>query len=150
MAVDIATVKELRDKTGFSFAEISKALEESGGNREKAIDILKSKGAHVAEKKASRSTGEGVVDSYIHATHKIGALVALKCETDFVARNPQFTELAHNLALHIAATNPSSQDELMAQEFIKDPSITIADLMHGVVAKLGENIKLEHFTRFEI
>src|SRR3989338_10102670 len=101
MAID--TIKELRELTGLSFNEIRKALVEAGDNREKALEILKTRGASIAEKKSSRSTSEGIVESYIHITRKVGVILELLCETDFVARNPMFVELAHECAMHIAA-----------------------------------------------
>ncbi len=143
-------IKSLRDITGLSFNEIRKALEEAGGNHAKALELLKSRGAVLAEKKSSRSTGEGIVASYIHSTKKIGVLVELLCETDFVARNPDFGELSHEIALHIAASSPETVEELLAQPFIKDPSITVHNLLTNSIAKIGENIKIARFSRFQI
>jgi elongation factor Ts len=148
--LDVEMIKELRETTGLSVAEIRKALEESGGDRDKAQAILKARGTTIAEKKATRSTNQGVVESYIHATRKVGAMVEVLCETDFVARNPLFLELAHDMAMHVVAMDPRSNDELLSQPFIKDQTITIEKLIQGYVAKIGENIKLGKFIRFQI
>jgi len=147
---DIDIIKSLRERTGLSFKEIKKAVDEAGGDQDKAIEILKSTGAAMAGKKALRSTGQGIVEAYIHNDGKIGVLVQLLCETDFVARNPLFSELAHELSMHVAATDPSDTDELLQQEYVKDPSIKIQDLIEQYVAKLGENIRVGGFTRVTI
>ncbi len=143
----LAAIKEIRDLTGLSIGDIKKALEEAGGDKQKALELLKTRGASIADKKADRSTGEGVVASYIHANKKVGVLVEVLCETDFVARNPMFSELAHEVALHIAAMDPQSPEELLTQPFVKDPSSTIQEVLNGYIAKLGENIRLGKFTR---
>ena len=148
--MSIDSIKELRDITGLSFNEIRKALEEAGGDTTKALEILKARGASIAEKKSSRSTSEGIVESYIHANKKIGVLLELVCETDFVARNPMFGELAHECAMHVAAMAPQNLDELLQQAYIKDPSKTINELITDAIAKLGENIKINRFERFQI
>ena len=105
--VSAAQVKELRDKTGAGMMDCKKALVEANGDVEKAVEILREKGLAAAAKRAGRATGEGIIDSYIHAGGRIGVLVEVNCETDFVARNQQFQEFAHNIAMQIAATNPS-------------------------------------------
>lgn len=150
MTNDIELIKELRDTTGLSFKEIREALEEARGDKARAIEVLKAHGAALARKKASRETQEGVIDAYIHATKKVGALVELLCETDFVARNPLFTELSHELVMHIAAMDPRDVEELLKQSYIKDEDISIQDLITQYVAKLGENIKVGKFIRFQI
>lgn len=150
MTRDIDIIKELRDATGVSFGEIKKALEEAGGDRTRAVEILKAHGVALAQKKSSRETREGVIDAYIHATKKIGVLVELLCETDFVARNPLFTELAHELAMHIAAMEPENIEELLGQLYIKDQDIDVEELITQYVAKLGENIKVGRFIRFKL
>lgn len=147
---DLEIIKELRQTTGLSFKEIQKALAEADGDKARTIEVLKAHGATVAEKKASRSTAEGLVEAYVHSTGKIGVLVVLLCETDFVARNPLFSELAHELAMHIAAMDPRDNEELLGQAYIKDQDITIKDLITQYIAKLGENIKVERFVRFQI
>lgn len=146
----IDTIKELRDLTGLSFKEIQDALRQAQGDRDEAIKLLKARGASIAVKKSNRSTAEGIVETYVHSTKKIGVMVELLCETDFVARNPEFSALAHELALHIAAANPADVAELTAQEFIKDPSKTIHALITESIAKIGENIKVSRFVRYSI
>ena len=150
MASSIDTIQELRETTGLSFNEIRRALNEAGGDRAKAIELLKKRGASIAQKKSSRSTSEGIVDAYIHTTKKVGVLVELVCETDFVARNPMFSELAHECALHIAAVDPKTIEELLAQPSVKDPAVSIGQLVTNAIAKLGENIKIAQFARFAI
>ena len=147
---DIETIKELRDSTGLSFDEIKKALDESGGDRSKAIEALKARGAAVAEKRAARSTGQGLVEAYVHSNKKVGVLLELLCETDFVARNPLFGELAHELAMHIAAMDAQDSVELLTQPYIRDQSLTINQLIAQYIAKLGENIKVGKFCRFQL
>ena len=105
--MDIELVKKLRDSTGLPFNEIKRALEEAGGDRARAMEVLKAHGVKVAEKKALRTTGQGLVEAYIHSNKKVGVLVELFCETDFVAQNPVFKELAHDLAMHLAAMSPA-------------------------------------------
>lgn len=147
---DINLIKQLRDSTGFSFKEIRKALEEAGGDKTRAIEILKAHGAEVAEKKSARATGEGAVEAYIHATKKVGSLVEVFCETDFVARNPMFGQLAHELAMQVAAMDPQGTAELLKQPYIKDQDITVQELINQYVAKLGENIKVGKFIRLDL
>jgi len=147
---DIEIIRELRNLTNLSYREVKRALEEAGGDKSKAIEILKAHGVTLAEKKASRATQEGIIDTYLHATRKVGAMVELLCETDFVARNPLFTELAHELAMHIAAMDPKDIDELLEQPYIKNQDITIHDLIIDYIAKLGENIKVNRFVRFQL
>ena len=148
MSIDI--IRELRDITGMSFNEIKKALEEAGDDKVKALDILRSKGAAVAQKKSTRITQEGIVDSYIHSTRKVGVILELLCETDFVARNPLFPELSHEICLHIVAMDPASVEELLEQPYIKDQALTIKDFISSYVAKLGENIKVGRFSRLSL
>ncbi len=147
---DVNLIKELRDATNLSFKKINEALFEAGGNKEKALLILKEQGTSIAEKKSDRSTSEGLVHSYIHGNGKIGVLIELHCETDFVARNPMFVELSHELSIHIAAMDPSDIDALMSQEYIKDPSQKITDFLNGFISKLGENIKIGRFVRYSV
>ena len=147
---DTDKIKNLRESTGLSLAQIKKALDEAGGDETKAREILKAQGVAVAAKKSSREVKEGVIDSYIHANKKMGAMVEVLCETDFVARNSEFQRLAHDLAMHVAAVRPGTIDDLMAQTFIKDLGITVKDLINQYVAKLGENIQVGRFEIFEI
>lgn len=150
MAVDVETIKEMRGSTGLSFNEIKRALEEAGGDKARALEVLKAHGAVVAQKKAQRATCQGVVESYVHANRKVGVLVELLCETDFVARNPQFGELAHEIALHIAAMDPQDGAELTGQPYVRDQSITVEELITQYIAKLGENIKIGKFCRLQL
>ena len=147
---DVENVKHLRESTGLSFNEIKKALDEAGGEVSRAMEILKAHGVKMAEKKSSRAVKEGVVSSYIHATKKLGSMVELLCETDFVARNMEFQNLAHELAMHIAALKPGSVNDLLEQLYVKDQDMTIKDLINSYVAKLGENIQVGRFEIFEI
>ncbi len=147
---NIELIKELRDSTGFSFNEIKKALQEAKGDKMRALEILKAHGASIAEKKSARAANEGIIESYIHATKKIGSMVELLCETDFVARNPLFTMLAHEIAMHIAAMDPENQNKLLKQPFIKDQDISVEQLIQQYVAKIGENIKIGKFIRFHL
>ncbi len=140
--VDASLIRELRDETGLSFDKIKKALDDAGGDRTKALDILKSQAGAAALKKAERVVKDGVIGSYVHATGKIGAMVALACETDFVARNDELKTLARELAMHASAMRPTDTQKMLAQPFVKDPSVTVQDLINQAIAKLGENIQL--------
>ena len=165
MNIDAKLVKTLRDKTGAGMMDCKKALVESEGDLEKAVDHLRKSGIAKAEKKGSRDTREGLVYSYIHAGGRLGVLVELNCETDFVAKTDGFTELAHNLAMQIAAMSPRFVDRdsvpedaeevkdeelLLEQEYIRDSSMKIADLVTDSIGKLGENIHIRRFSRFEL
>ncbi len=150
MATEIEKIKHLRDSTGLSFNEIKKALDEAGGDETKAADILKTIGVAMAAKKSSREVKEGVVESYIHSTKKVGSMVEILCETDFVARNVEFQQLARNIAMHVAAMKPGDDKELLAQPFVKDPDLTVQELINQSIAKLGENIQIGKFQVFEI
>lgn len=147
---DTEKIKHLRDSTGLSFGQIKIALDEAGGDVARAMEVLRAHGVAVAENKSSREVKEGVVDAYIHATKKLGALVEVLCETDFVARNVEFQRLAHELAMQIAAAKPGTVDDLLSQPFIKDQDITVKDLINQHIAKLGENIQVGRFQIFEI
>jgi len=147
---DLSKVKDLRTRTGVSFSEVKKALDEADGDVARAMEVLKAHGVAVAAKKSSREVKEGVVDAYIHATKKLGALVEVLCETDFVARNVEFQKLAHELAMQVAATKPGTLEDLLSQPFIKDQDITVKDFINQYVAKLGENIQIGRFEIFEI
>ena len=188
-------VKELRGKTGAGILDCQNALKETDSDIEKAIDLLRQRGLAAAQKKAGRETREGVVSSYIHAGSKIGVLVEVNCETDFVARNEEFQELVKDVALQIAAANPSyvkreqvppeqierekaiylaqakelgkpaaaidkivhgklekfyQENCLLEQSFIKDPNVTITEILTQKIAKLGENIAIARFTRYQL
>lgn len=189
------SVKELREKTGAGIMDCKRALADSGGDIDKAVDFLRQKGLSAAAKKASRETKEGVISSYIHGAGKIGVLVEVNCETDFVARNSEFQELVKDIAMQIAASNPSYVQRedvpadvldkersiyriqaresgkpenvldkivegrvekfylescLLEQSFIKDPSVTIKDMVQQKIAKIGENITVKRFTRYQL
>lgn len=147
---DTDKIKQLRDSTGLSLGQIKKALDEASGDETKAREILKAQGLATADKKSSREVKEGVIDSYIHANKKLASVVELLCETDFVARNSDFQQLAHDLAMHIAAVQPGTMEDFVGQPFIKDPSITVKELINQHIAKLGENIQIGKFEIFEI
>jgi len=190
-----ALVKELRGKTGAGILDCQKALQETQNDVEKAVDLLRQKGLAAAQKKAGRETKEGLISAYIHSGSKIGVLLEINCETDFVARNEEFQAFAKEVALQIAASQPlfvkrddvpadliereknvylgqikeSGKPEaawekimtgklekffqeqcLLEQAFIKDPSVTIQDLISQKIAKLGENISISRFTRYQL
>jgi len=164
MEVKTSTIRELREQSGAGIMDCRKALLESQGDLEKALEILKQQSLVKAEKKATRSATEGLIEAYIHSGGRIGAMVELNCETDFVARTDEFKELAHNLAMQIAAMSPEfvSSEEipegadndpqtacLLLQPYIKDPDKTIRDIITETIAKVGENIKVRRFARFE-
>lgn len=157
--ISIDTIKELRDKTGVSVMQCRQALEAAGGNTEKALAVLLKESARIASKKGERSLGAGVIGSYIHHGNTIGALVELNCETDFVAKNPEFKELASDLAMQVAAMSPetvstegasSPETALLNQSFVKDPSKTITDVVTSAIQKFGENIEIARFSRFSV
>ncbi len=188
-------IKKIRQQTGAGMVDVKKALEESDNDEKKAIEILRKRGQSKAVKKADRVAKEGIIGSYIHSNEKIGAMVKVYCETDFVARNEEFKELAKDIAMHISATSPlvlnpedvedslvekekeiwmeQLKDEkkpeeimrkimegkekkfreeisLMTQQFVKNPDITIKDLISEKIGKIGENIKIGEFIRFEL
>lgn len=146
----IDQVRQLRKETGISISECTKVLKEAGGNLERARDLLRQKGKQIAAKKEMREVGEGLVEAYVHPTGKTAAMVDLRCETDFVARSEDFKNLAHELALQAASMNPETVEELLSQPYIRDPGRTIRDLMVESIAKIGENIVVKRFSRFEI
>lgn len=142
MAITSEQVKELRDKTGVSVMECKKALEEAGGDFDKAITILSTRAQTAVQKKSDRELGAGAVAAYVHSNAQVGALVSLSCETDFVAKNEEFTRLAYDIAMHAAAMKPSSTEELIDQPFIKDPSKTVKDLVSAATQKFGERVEV--------
>lgn len=195
MQIDAKTVKALREKTGAGMMDCKKALQEAEGNEEKAIDILREKGLAAAARRSGRAANQGIVDSYIHMGGKIGVLVEVNCETDFVARNDEFREFVRNICLQVAATNPAylTKEEvpesildkerqiirtqalnegkpekvidkivegrlekyfrencLLEQPFVKDEDLNIHELLTNLIAKIGENIVIRRFSRFEI
>ena len=165
MNIPTVKVRELREQSGAGVMSCRNALIEASGDIEKAQQILKEKGILKAQKKLERSTTQGVIETYVHTGGRIGAMVEVNCETDFVTRTDEFKELAHNLVMQVAAMPPQfiSDDEvpegtdvepqvdcLLLQPFIKDPSKTIQDIIVETIARLGENIKVARFTRFEL
>lgn len=150
MQVPIEKIKKLREKTNISIAECKRALESSHGNLGEALKLLQKKGAEILKKKRERKTKEGLIGIYLHQNGKIGAIVKVCCESDFVAKNKEFQNFVHELAMQIAAMAPPDVEELLSQLYIKDVTKTIKDLLEEMVAKLGENIKIEEFKRFEI
>lgn len=148
-------IKQLRNETGAGVMDAKRALEEANNDFEKAKEILKEKGIANAEKRAHRATDQGIIESYIHQGNRLGTIVEINCETDFVARTNEFRELAKNLAMQITAMNPKNingedEDSLMNQPFIKESSKLIKELVQEVIAQTGENIQIKRFQRFEI
>lgn len=150
MKVNIKLLKKLRDETSLSIADLRKALEETNNDYKKALEWIKKHGIEKAEKKAKRVTAQGIIESYIHQNGKVGVMVELLCETDFVARTNEFKNLAHEIAMQVAAMAPNDVDTLLKQEYIRDQSIKIQDLVKQVISKLGENIVVKKFERFEL
>jgi len=148
--VSIDQIKELRERTGISISECRKALTESDGDIDKARTLLKEWGKDVAQKKQVREVGEGLIDAYVHSNGKVGVLIDVGCETDFVAKTDDFKSLVHEFAMQIASMKPEDVPELLEQQYIKDSSKTIQDLLGEAIAKLGENIVIQRFTRFEV
>ena len=195
MEISAKLVKELRDKTNAGMMDCKKALTETGGDMEKAVDLLRQKGLAVAAKRSGREAKEGIVEAYIHAGGKLGVLVEVVCETDFVAKTDDFKAFARDVAMHIAAINPVavSREEvpaellqrekdiyinqaiesgkpqqiaekmvtgkmekylseicLLEQKFVKNPDLSVQDLLNEVILKMGENISIRRFTRYQI
>lgn len=165
--MDITTemIKEFRSKCGAGVMECRSILIETSGDIDKAMKLLKERGLLQAEKKADRVTQQGLVEAYVHTGGRIGAMIEVNCETDFAARTDEFKELAHNLAMQVAAQSPrfitkedlpESADAdpqvvcLLSQPYIKDPTKTIRDVVAEVIAKTGENIRVSRFARFEL
>lgn len=165
MNISANAVKELREKTGAGVMECKKALVDANGDMNKAMELLRTAGLARAEKKSARVASQGVIDAYIHAGGRIGTIVELNCETDFVGRNEEFRALAHDIAMQVAATAPKYIDAqdmpaeeegtaaemaLLEQPFIKDPKLTISDIIKDKIAKFGENIIVRRFVRYEL
>ena len=166
--VSPASVKALRDRTGAGVLDCRQALLNTDGDVQEALELLRQRGLAIAEKKASRTVGQGIIEAYVHHGGQIGAMVEVNCETDFVAHTSEFKELAHNLALQIAAMSPkfiSSEEEsstggegeedpqktcLLLQPFIRDDSKSVKEVIAETIAKVGENIKVRRFARFEL
>jgi elongation factor Ts len=165
LKISLELIKELREQTGAGIMQCRNALEKHEGNREKALEFLKEQGLLKAKAKAERTAAEGLVEAYIHTGGRVGAMVELNCETDFVARTDEFKELAHNIAMQVAAMAPQFVSEadapkgadiepqaacLLLQPYIKDQELTIQDIITETIAKVGENIKVSRFARFEL
>lgn len=150
MSISVDQIKSLRAKTGLGIHDVKKALEESSGNEEQAIAWLKEKGLSTVAKKADRATSQGLIDTYIHGGGRIGAMVEVNCETDFVARNEDFKAFVHDIALQVASMNPENVEELLKQEFFKDPSKTIEAYLNETIARIGENMRINRISRFEL
>ncbi len=166
--VSPALVKALRERTSAGVLDCRQALLNTDGDVQEALELLRQRGLAIAEKKASRTVGQGIIEAYVHHGGQIGAMVEVNCETDFVAHTSEFKELAHNLALQIAAMSPkfiSSEEEdstegegeedpqktcLLLQPFIKDDSKSVKEVIAETIAKVGENIKVRRFARFEL
>jgi len=165
LEITLETIKALREETGAGVMDAKKALEEAKGNVEQARKLLRERGVASAVRKAGRSANEGLIEAYIHGGGRVGVMLEVNCETDFVARTDNFKELAHNLAMQIAAMSPKYVDEsdmpedepaaaaevaLMAQPYIKDASLAIKDLVLEAAGKLGEHIKVKRFSRYAL
>ncbi len=147
---NLEQIKELRNQTGVSIAECRRALESSGGDISKALLTLREAGKKFAEKKSGRALKSGVIGVYLHSNHLLAALAEVRCETDFVAKNAEFTDLANDLAMQVAALAANDADSLMVQPFIKDESIKVADVVERAVQKFGERINVGHLARLEV
>jgi elongation factor Ts len=150
MALDLTLLKKLREETGISISQCRQALEDANGDYDKALKVLKEQAEKTAAKKADRETGQGIVETYVHGGGKIGVMVMVLCETDFVAKTDEFKNLAHEIAMQIAAMDPKDVEDLLKQEFIKDPSMTIEKMVKEAIHKTGENIVVKKFDRFAI
>ncbi len=147
---DINLLKKLRQETQAGIADVRKALEEADNDYDRAKAWLKKHGLEKASKKEGRETSQGLIETYVHGNGRIGAVVELLCETDFVARTDEFKKLAHEIAMQVSAMNPTNVQDLLKQEYIRDSSMTIEALIKAEIAKLGENITVKKFQRFEI
>jgi len=143
-------VKRLREETGAGVMDCKRALDEAKGDFEKARGLIKERGLAKAKEKADREAKEGIVEAYVHAGGRIGAMVELSSETDFVARNPDFKELAREIAMQVAAMDPTDVDQLLEQPYIRDSSKTIGELVTTIAASTGENVRVKRFKRFEL
>jgi elongation factor Ts len=150
MNISLDQLKKLRSETFAGVSDCRTALEDANGNFEKAKKLLIERGVKKAAKKEGKETNEGIIESYVHANGKVGVLVELQCETDFVARNDEFKKLAHEICLQVAAMNPKNVEELLKYPYIRDAQLTIADLIKSTIAKVGENITVSRFSRLAL
>lgn len=148
--VSVDEIKKLRAATGAGIADCRQALEETKGDQKKAVEWLRKKGIEKADKKSDRQVKAGMVFAYSHHTGRLGAMLALACETSFVAKTDDFQNLGKELALHIAASKPKDTKTLLEQEYVRDPSKTIEELIKEVIGKLGENIQVMEFKVLEV
>ena len=142
-------LKSLREKTGAGIMDVKKALEEAKGDVKKAEEILKARGVAIAAKKSDRATSQGLIDAYIHMG-KVGAMVEVACETDFVSRNDEFKKFVHEIALQAATSEAENAEKLLQEDYFRDPSKKITDLLNEVIAKTGENIKIKRFVKYSL
>lgn len=147
--IKASDIQRLREETGAGVMDCKRALTEAKGNFDKAMELIKAQGLAKADKKSERVVGSGIIASYIH-NDRVGVLLEIRCETDFVGKSDPFRELAKNICMQIAAMEPEDAKELLEQPYIRDQKTTISDLIKGVIAKVGENIVVERFARFEI
>ncbi len=151
MNIKVEDIKKLREKTGAGIADSRRALEEAGGDIKKAEELVKSWGIEKAAEKSDRAVKAGLVDAYIHGgSSRIGAMVEVNCETDFVARTDEFRNLVREVAMQVSAMNPKDVEELMGQDYIRDSSKKIEQLVKETIAKVGENIQIRRFARYEL
>lgn len=150
MKIQNKDVIKLRRETKIPILECREALEEAGGDLKRALKVLKERSKKIAAKKSSRTSSQGIIEVYIHSDSKIGVLIEVSSETDFVARNPEFKSFAHDIAMQIAATNPKDIKKLLKSQFIKDLDITIEEYLKNQIAKTGENIQIKRFIRYEL
>ncbi|NCS97760.1 MAG: translation elongation factor Ts [Candidatus Pacebacteria bacterium] len=150
MSYSVSDVKKLREETGAGMMDCKKALDSSNGDYEAAKEIVRQKGLARAEKKADRETKEGYISSYVHATGKTASMVELLCETDFVARNDEFQAMAKGLAMQVVAMSPETVEELLSQDYIKDPSMTVEEVVKGLSGKIGEKFVVNRFVKYVV
>lgn len=150
MKISVELIKKVRKDTGAPVIRVKKILEEFKGDEKKAVELLKKEGFEKVAKREGRKTSQGLVEVYSHHSGKVASMVELLCETDFVARNELFKVLAHDLALQIASLDPKNVNDLLKQDFIKDPSKKISDLVKDVIVKTGENIRIGRIFRIEL
>ncbi len=149
MQVNLSDLKKLREETSAGVADCRQALEDAGGDYKKAKALLMKRGLEKAAKKEGKETSQGIIESYVHGG-RVGVLVEVRSETDFVARNEEFKKLAHEIALQVAAMNPKNVEELLKSPYIRDAALTIGDLVKQTIAKVGENITIAKFTRIAL
>ena len=148
--ISLDLLKKLRAETSAGVSDCRQALEDAGGDYAKAKKLLTERGMEKAAKKANRTTAAGIIESYVHGAGKVGVLVELRCETDFVARTDHFKNLAHEICLQVAAMDPKDVKALMKSEYIRDPQLTIEALVKQTIAKVGENITIGRFSRIDV